>query len=96
MPRSFVDTEYIDKIHWDIDVSNAARKETPKERDEKIEGVRTRLETQHAEHERIRIETKQRCEESSGLTEGAAKNVLMDRLECEVRQASAAVDGKIG
>lgn len=65
------------------------------ERDEKIEGVRARLESQHAELEHIRIETKQRCEEISGLTEGEAKKLLMESLESEVRQDSAALVRKI-
>ncbi len=60
-------------------------------KDAEMDQIRGRLLKKEEALEAIRVESKRRCEEISGLTEEQAKKMLLENLEADVRQEAAAL-----
>lgn len=65
------------------------------QREIELETIRQRLEKEEREIETLRSELKRRCEEISGLTEGEAKELLLENLESDIRQDASALVRRI-
>jgi ribonuclease Y len=64
-------------------------------RESELTEMKKRLVKEEQSLEQIRLETKRRCEEVSGLTEDEAKKLLLETLETDVRNDAAALVRRI-